>query len=109
MEWLILAVLGGVVSKLVSMGVDRVFDRRHKLQYPMLTTLRMRRVHRIRFWIAVAFCALYVWLGFGPLMLAIETGDVWSLAPALVMWLIAWFFGRFAWRHWQGWHGTDAG
>lgn len=108
MEWLIWAVLGGVVSKLVSMGFDRVVDRRHRLQYPMLTTPRMSRIRRRRFWIATPCCVLYLWLAYVPLVQAIETGDVWSLVPALVMGLIAWLFARAAWRNWQGWHGTDA-
>lgn len=100
MEWLIWAVLGGFVSKVVSVAVDAVFDRWHKRQHKLLNMAQARRRHAIQFSIAAVSCALYAWLTVMVLAAAIESNNVAGALIGSVLALCTWLFWRSARRRW---------
>jgi len=61
MEWFSLIVLGAIVTKLVGMMMDTLFDRRRRRQDEPLAAVQARRRHARRFFIAAVSCALYAW------------------------------------------------
>jgi len=100
MEWLIWAVLAGVISKLVSMSMDAMFDRLRKRQRQPLSLKQTRRRYAIQFSIAAVSCALYAWLTVMVLAAAIEANNVAGALIGSVLALCTWLFWRSARRRW---------
>lgn len=95
-----MAILGAILSKLVGMGVDVMFDRLHERQQSPLTQKQIRRRLAARLLVAAASCALYVWFALILFDLAIATSNKVAGAIAALLVLGAAFFARSARRRW---------
>ena len=107
MEWFSLIVLGAIVTKLVGMMMDTLFDRRRRRQDEPLAAVQARRRHARRFFIDAVSCALYAWFALALFESAIEESGAVEGAIAALIAVGAVLFARSARRRWVRWRDAS--